>query len=90
MQPSLSQVNVSWKYHSTLMTPPFANTVIFPNSGSNFGSLIGHRVDSSSEFNISPITPLSFSSVEQAPFQVPPIFSGNRMLVYALFPPGTI
>eukprot|EP00027_Filamoeba_sp_ATCC50430_P002059 CAMPEP_0168544036 /NCGR_PEP_ID=MMETSP0413-20121227/2210_1 /TAXON_ID=136452 /ORGANISM="Filamoeba nolandi, Strain NC-AS-23-1" /LENGTH=600 /DNA_ID=CAMNT_0008574039 /DNA_START=272 /DNA_END=2071 /DNA_ORIENTATION=+ len=72
--------------------PTFISSVSPPPVSSNSGSLIGHRVVFGQgapqvvqpAFQV-PVVQSPSEPIRQAPFEFPPLFSGRRVLIYALF-----
>jgi len=91
LQPALTNVRVDWGVKASSSSAA-APTTAQPKTGFSIkapkvGCLVGHRVDEKK--------PVASNAVRndliyQAPYNVPPIFSGKRFIVYAFLHPTAI
>eukprot|EP01102_Stenamoeba_stenopodia_P012214 TRINITY_DN3828_c0_g1_i1.p1 TRINITY_DN3828_c0_g1~~TRINITY_DN3828_c0_g1_i1.p1 ORF type:complete len:722 (+),score=174.56 TRINITY_DN3828_c0_g1_i1:35-2200(+) len=86
LQPALTNVRVDWGVREESEVPATNDT---SNSSTatttKTGSLVGHRLNEKK-----PTTAVRDELVYQAPFNVPPIYSGKRFIVYAFLHPNAI
>eukprot|EP01102_Stenamoeba_stenopodia_P005495 TRINITY_DN1620_c0_g2_i1.p1 TRINITY_DN1620_c0_g2~~TRINITY_DN1620_c0_g2_i1.p1 ORF type:complete len:1025 (-),score=271.61 TRINITY_DN1620_c0_g2_i1:66-3068(-) len=88
LQPALTNVQVDWGVTSTpVATPASTPPTSFGISAPKVGCLIGHRVN---EQKPAANTAVRNDLVYQAPYNVPPIYSGKRFIVYAFLHPTAI
>eukprot|EP01102_Stenamoeba_stenopodia_P013992 TRINITY_DN4606_c0_g1_i3.p1 TRINITY_DN4606_c0_g1~~TRINITY_DN4606_c0_g1_i3.p1 ORF type:complete len:764 (-),score=185.45 TRINITY_DN4606_c0_g1_i3:796-3087(-) len=92
LQPALTNVRIDWGVNSTSesSSAPIASApkTGFATNAPKIGCLIGHRTN---EQKVPlPSTAVRNDLIYQAPYNVPPIFSGKRFIVYAFLHPNAV
>jgi len=89
LQPALTNVSIDWGVTSATPAAAPTNTpsTSFNVSAPKIGCLIGHRVG---EQKPATSTAVRNDLVYQAPYNVPPIYSGKRFIVYAFLHPTAV
>eukprot|EP01102_Stenamoeba_stenopodia_P005493 TRINITY_DN1620_c0_g1_i1.p1 TRINITY_DN1620_c0_g1~~TRINITY_DN1620_c0_g1_i1.p1 ORF type:complete len:951 (-),score=170.99 TRINITY_DN1620_c0_g1_i1:160-3012(-) len=87
LQPALTNVRIDWGVTSNTSAPATVNTPTTSfNVSAQVGCLIGHRTEEQKPTS----TAVRDDLIYQAPYNVPPIFSGKRFIVYAFLHPTAI